>query len=85
MADLDDATILDEAPDLSDVVLITVNVETRDGGQYSFLMGLEDEAQQMSLLLTTAEQDALEIRGDDHVIRTLPATQTHTIEITRKG
>lgn len=42
VADLEDPIILDEAPNLDDLALVTVNVETRDGRQLSMVWAAEN-------------------------------------------
>ena len=42
MADLDDAQPIDFTPDLSDLAIVTLNVETREGAQYSIVWAAED-------------------------------------------
>lgn len=42
MADLSDAQPAEEKPDLSDLMIVTLNVETREGRQLSMVWAAED-------------------------------------------
>lgn len=70
MADLDDAQPLQGEPDLSDLAMVILNIETRDGQQLSFLLAPDEEVPgRMSM---------------DHSLDGDSFTETHTFTITRR-
>lgn len=63
MADLEDAVPVDFTPDLSDLAIVTVNVETRDGAQYTILWAAEAGRLSMIQDEVDGSDPGLEIHG----------------------
>lgn len=86
MADLNDYEIeevLEGTPDLSDIVLAIINVETREGRQLSFSMyPVQDE--KMSATVTDEEHGRENVMsGDlDKPVRVIPRRRVHTFTVT---
>jgi hypothetical protein len=81
MADLEDATPVEEEPDLSDLAMVIINVETREGRQLSFLLE-PDDGFRLSLDYVLEDYDRLEVKVDEQEepVRTLPARTIHNFK-----
>lgn len=80
MADLEAAVPLEGTPDLSDITMVIINVETREGRQLSFML-MPDEHEKMAMVYTSIERDPVEVSGDAQVIRTYPGLQLHQFAV----
>lgn len=81
MADLEDGVPLEGTPDLSDLVIVIINAETREGRQLSFAV-YPDGMEKMSMEVKEEEYAREEITGDERVVRVIPHRNVHQFTVT---
>lgn len=82
MPDLDDAVPLEGTPDLSDLTMVIINAETREGRQLSFML-MPDEHEKMAMVYTSLERDPVEVHTGDRVepVATYSGIQLHQFAV----